>query len=201
MSEGSALLAHGLYNLQALGQWPTRSSVDWAPEAVLDSGAPFYDVYRCADGGWISVCPLEPQFYAAFVHRLGLDADPDFSGDQYDTTTWPARRRKLEEIFAGQPRAHWEAIFGDTDDCVWPVLSLAEAPAHPQNRARQAFVEIAGVVQPAPAPRLSRTPATVGGEPPTVGEHTRERLAAFGFTTQEINALVDAGAVCGPPRD
>ena len=199
MSEGAALLAHGLYNLQALGQWPARSGSAWTPEAVLDSGAPFYDVYQCADGGWITVCPLEPQFYAEFVRRLSLDADPDFSGEQYDTRQWPARRKKLEAKFADRPRAHWEATFDGTDDCVWPVLSLAEAPGHPHNRARQAFVEVAGVVQPAPAPRLSRTPARVGGEPPVVGEHSRERLASFGFTTQEINALLDGGAICTLP--
>jgi alpha-methylacyl-CoA racemase len=195
MCEGSALLAHGLFNLQALGQWPARWGQDWKPETVLDSGAPFYDVYPCADGGWISVCPLEPQFYAEFVKRLGFAGDPDFAGEQYDTSRWPARRAKLEALFAAQPRAHWEVVFDDTDDCVWPVLSLAEAPQHPHNVAREAFVEVAGVVQPAPAPRLSRTAPAVGGLPPKVGEQTRERLTAFGFTAAEIEALLQNGAV------
>ena len=195
MSEGAALLAHGLYNLQALNQWPAKWGDDWQPEAVLDSGAPFYDVYQCADGGWISVCPLEPQFYAAFVKRLKLEQDPAFSKPQYDTTQWAARRERLSALFKSQTRAHWEEVFDETDDCVWPVLSLTEAPQHPQHQTREAFINIAGVVQPAPAPRLSRTPARVASVPPKVGEHTRQVLAALGLENRELNELLDAGVV------
>ena len=199
MGEGAAQLAHGLFNLQALGQWPQRWGSEWRADTVLDSGAPFYDVYQCADGGWISVCPLEPQFYAEFVRRLGLDGDPAFAGEQYDTQYWAGRRATLTALFRSQPRAHWEDLFDATDDCVWPVLSLSEAPQHPQHVARQSFMEQAGVVQPNPAPRLSRTPAAVQGFPPICGEHTRERLAAFGLSTREINQLVDSGAVVHVP--
>lgn len=187
MCEGAAVLAHGLFNLAALGEWQGQ--------CAIDSSAPFYDVYACADGLWLSVCPLEPQFYQTFVERLGLASDPDFSGQQYDTTRWPAMKQRLTDIFASAPRAHWEQLFDDTDDCVWPVLSLQDAPLHPHNRAREAFVDIAGVCQPAPAPRLSRTPGRIQGPPPLLGEHTRERLMALGLSDGEIDRLVALGAV------
>lgn len=187
MCEGAALLAHGLFNLDALGEWEGR--------CAIDSSAPFYDVYQCADGQWISVCPLEPQFYQTFIERLGLAGDPDFAGRQYDTTQWPVMKQRLVTIFKNAPRAHWEALFNDTDDCVWPVLSMRDAPSHPHNLAREAFVDIAGVRQPAPAPRLSRTPGAIQSPPPVLGEHTRERLTALGLSGDEITRLVELGAV------
>lgn len=187
MCEGAALLAHGLFNLDALGEWQG--------ECAIDSSAPFYDVYQCADDRWLSVCPLEPQFYTSFLARLGLSDDADFSGRQYDTKTWPVMKQRLSEIFRQQPCAHWAALFADSDDCVWPVLTMQEATEHPHNQARQAFVDIAGVRQPAPAPRLSRTPAQVQAPPPLLGEHTRERLDALGLTEAEIERLVSVGAV------
>lgn len=187
MCEGAAVLAHGLFNLEALGEWHGH--------CAIDSSAPFYDVYQCADDQWISVCPLEPQFYTAFIERLGLTDDPDFAGKQYDTTRWPGMKERLTAIFKSQPRAHWEAFFDDTDDCVWPVLSMQEAQSHPHNLAREAFVDIAGVRQPAPAPRLSRTPGTIQSPPPLLGEHSSERLAALGLSPEEIARLVAVGAV------
>lgn len=187
MCEGAALLAHGLFNLEALGEWHGH--------CAIDSSAPFYDVFACADGGWLSVCPLEPQFYAGFIARLGLAGDPDFSGAQYDSARWPRMKERLVELFRQHPRSYWEALFADSDDCVWPVLSMQEAPEHPHNRARQAFVDIAGVRQPAPAPRLSRTPAEIRQAPPVLGEHTRERLTALGLLPEEIDRLIALGAV------
>ena len=187
MCEGASLLAHGLFNLEALGEWNGH--------CAIDSSAPFYDVYECADGGWLSVCPLEPQFYASFVKRLGLTSDADFAGAQYDHTRWPVMRQRLARIFQSAPRAHWETLFADADDCVWPVLSMKEAPEHPHNRAREAFVEVAGVRQPAPAPRLNRTPGTIRRPPPLLGEHTRECLAELGLPRDEIARLIALGAV------
>ncbi|HEY5762949.1 MAG TPA: CaiB/BaiF CoA-transferase family protein, partial [Rhodocyclaceae bacterium] len=195
MSEASSQLAQGLFNLEAYGQWPARQSPDWRHEAVLDSGAPFYDVYRCADGGWISVCPLEPQFYASFLQRLGLAEDPDFQTAQYDNTHWRQQHARLTALFARMPRAHWEQVFADTDDCVWPVLSLAEAPRHPHNRAREAFVERDGVTHPTPSPRLSVTPAAIGEPSPLVGEQTREILRDAGYADSEIEHMVQGGTV------
>lgn len=190
MCEGAAVLAHGLFNLEALGEWQGQ--------CAIDSSAPFYDVYECADGLWISVCPLEPQFYQTFVKRLGLTDDPDFCGKQYDTQRWPAMKTRLESIFSSQPRSHWEQLFDDTDDCVWPVLSMGEAPKHPHNVARESFVEVAGVVQPAPAPRLSRTPGTIQSPPPLLGEQTRECLEKMGLAGEEIERLIALGAVSVP---
>jgi alpha-methylacyl-CoA racemase len=187
MSEGAAVLAHGLFNLEALGEWNGH--------CAIDSSAPFYDVYECADGHWISVCPLEPQFYSTFLDHLGLSEDPDFSGKQYDTAGWPTMKKRLVAIFKGASRAHWETLFADTDDCVWPVLSMMEAPLHPHNLARAAFVEIAGVRQPAPAPRLSRTPGAIQSPPPLLGEHTHERLRVLGLTEDDIARMLAIGAI------
>lgn len=187
MCEGAAVLAHGLFNLEALGEWQGK--------CAIDSSAPFYDVYACADGQWISVCPLEPQFYQTFIERLGLSEDPDFAGQQYDTTRWPVMKQRLAAIFASSPRAHWEQLFDDTDDCVWPVLSMRDAPMHPHNQAREAFVDIAGVRQPAPAPRFSRTPGSIQSPPPLLGEHTQTRLMDLGLSNEEIARLVALGAV------
>ena len=187
MCEGAALLGHGLFNLDALGEWQGQ--------CAIDSSAPFYDVYACADELWLSVCPLEPQFYASFIERLGLVGDPDFVGAQYDTARWPAMKQRLTRIFRAQPRRHWEQLFADSDDCVWPVLTMREATEHPHNRARTAFIDVAGVRQPAPAPRLSRTPGEVQAPPPLLGEHTRERLATLGLSDAEIERLVTLGAV------
>lgn len=188
MCEGAAVLGHGLFNLAALGEWEG--------ECAIDSSAPFYDVYACADGLWLSVCPLEPQFYRTFIDRLDLSNDPDFlPAQQYDPRLWPRMKARLTQIFATQPRAHWEALFADSDDCVWPVLTLEEAPRHPHNQARQSFVELAGITQPAPAPRLSRTPGELQAAPPIVGEHTREQLQALALSDKEIDALLSSGAV------
>lgn len=187
MCEGAALLAHGLFNLQGIGAWNGQ--------CVLDSCAPFYDVHQCADGQWLSVCPLEPQFYATFVERLGLTGHADFAGKQYDTTRWPAMKQRLMEIFLAKDRAHWVTLFDDTDDCVWPVLTMAEAPQHPHNRARQSFLDIGGIVQPAPAPKLSRTPGQVHSQPPLQGEHSLEQLLALGLTHHEVEVLLASGVL------
>ncbi|MDP3639456.1 MAG: CaiB/BaiF CoA-transferase family protein [Azonexus sp.] len=189
MCEGAAVLAHGLFNLDALGEWEGH--------CAIDSSAPFYDVYECADAQWISVCPLEPQFYATFIERLGLGDDPDFAGPQYDTTRWPRMQQRLVELFKQQTRAHWAALFDHTDDCVWPVLTMREAPSHPHNLAREAFVDIAGVRQPAPTPRLSRTPGTIQNPPPLLGENSREILSGLGLSETEVSHLVANGVVSG----
>jgi len=187
MCDGAAVLGHGLYNLQALGEWNGH--------CAIDSSAPFYDVYQCADGLWLSVCPLEPQFYVTFLARLGLTDDPDFAGKQYDTGRWPAMKERLTAIFQAAPRAHWEQLFADTDDCVWPVLTLAEAPDHPHNRAREAFQEVAGVLQPAPAPRFSRTPGAIQAPPPVLGENSHAVLRSFGIAEETVHRLTESGAV------
>lgn len=175
MVEGAALLGQGLFNLDGL------KATNPLGGRLVDSSAPFYDVYRCRDGRWISVAAMEPPFYAAFLRVLGLADDPDFSA-QHDPSRWPRMRRRLKSIFSSEDRQHWETIFQGSEACVAPVLSLDEAHRHPQAKARAAFLELSGITQPAPAPRLSATPAGVRSCPPQRGEHTIDLLAEAGMT-------------------
>jgi alpha-methylacyl-CoA racemase len=187
MVDGVASQTAFLHGLLALGAWSTRRGAN-----LLDGGAPFYDTYRCADGGFIAVGALEPQFYAELCARLDLDPA---AWPQHDRDRWPALRAELTRIFASRSRDDWDAHFADTDACVAPVLDLAEAPRHPHHRARGTFTEVGGVVQPAPAPRLSRTPGSVDRPPPRPGEHTDEVLAELGLDVDAIAALRDAGVI------
>ncbi|HRD85751.1 MAG TPA: CaiB/BaiF CoA-transferase family protein, partial [Rubrivivax sp.] len=147
MVDGAASLASLFYGMHAGGQWNAQRGTN-----LLDGGSPFYDCYRCADGGFLSVAPLEPKFFAEFARRIGLD--PHFVTRQYDRRLWPEMRAAIAERLASRSRDDWAAEFEGTDACVAPVLGLAEAPGHPHALARQAFIDIGGVVQPAPAPRF-----------------------------------------------
>lgn len=155
MVDGSALLTAFLHGMIGAGQWRGGRG-----ENMLDGGAPFYDTYRAADGGYLAVGALEPQFYAALLKGLGLDDDPDLPA-QFDRRAWPELRRVFTERFASRTRDEWADVFAGLDACVSPVLTPAEAPGHPHNRARSTFVEVGGQLQPAPAPRFGRTPASV----------------------------------------
>jgi alpha-methylacyl-CoA racemase len=156
MVDGSALLMTFVHGMAGAGLWSFPRG-----ENMLDGGAPFYDTYVTADGGYMAVGALEPAFYRALLAGLGLSDSPDLP-DQHDRSGWPALRARFAEIFATRTREEWSLIFDGTDACVAPVLSPAEAPGHPHNRARSTFVEVGGLAQPAPAPRFARTPA----EPP-----------------------------------
>lgn len=153
MVDGSALLMTFLHGMVAAGHWPAPRGRN-----LLDGGAPFYDTYQAADGGHLAVGALEPPFYAALLKGLDLAGDPDLPG-QFDVAGWPELRRRFTERFREKTRDEWTSVFEPLDACVSPVLSLAEAPQHPHNVARKVFVEVDGTVQPAPAPRLLRTPA------------------------------------------
>jgi crotonobetainyl-CoA:carnitine CoA-transferase CaiB-like acyl-CoA transferase len=153
MVDGSALLTTFLHGVLAAGAWTEPRGRN-----LLDGGAPFYDTYRTADGGYLAVGALEPPFYAALLAGLGLDGEADLP-DQYDRAGWPELRRRFAERFAQRSRAEWTAVFADVDACVVPVLAPAEAYRHPHNAARGTFVDVGGIRQPAPAPRFSRTPA------------------------------------------
>ena len=161
---------------------------------MLDSGAHFYDAYECADGKFISIGSLEPQFYTELLQRLGLDGDESFAA-QMDRTTWPELKLRVADLFKSKTRDEWCALLDATDVCFAPVLTMSEATAHPHNVARSTFVDVNGRVQPAPAPRFSRTPAAVGVAPAHPGEHSREILADWGLDADRIEALVDSGAV------
>ncbi|MFI7601929.1 CaiB/BaiF CoA transferase family protein [Actinoplanes sp. NPDC049681] len=153
MVDGSALLTAFLHGMIGAGRWNGPRGTN-----LLDGGAPFYDTYAAADGGFLAVGALEPAFYANLLAGLGLDGDPGLP-DQYDRGGWPVLRQRFTEAFARRTRDEWTAIFDGRDACVAPVLSPAEAPRHPHNRARGTFVEVGADTQPAPAPRFGRTPA------------------------------------------
>jgi len=183
MSDGAASLMAMFYGFKAAGRWrPERASNH------LDGGAHFYDTYRCADGKWISIGAVEPQFYALLLEKTGI-SDPAFEA-QHDRQAWPALRQRLAQVIAGKTQAEWTAIMGATDVCFAPVLDLSEAPNHPHNLARQTFVERDGVVQPGPAPRFSATPGAIQGPPAAIGAHTAEVLADWGVSPREVQALI-----------
>jgi alpha-methylacyl-CoA racemase len=188
MAEGAGLLAAFVRGLRASGLWPGERGTN-----LFDGAAPFYATYACSDGRFVAVGAVEPEFYAALLRGLGLKAED--LPPQHDRDTWPATKARFAEIFATRSRDDWAKRFKDTDACVTPVLSLDEAPKHPHNRSRKAFVDVAGLQQPAPAPRLSRTPSTIQSPAPYPGQHTREALVDWGFPEEEIDGLLDLNAI------
>ncbi|MDQ1656748.1 MAG: alpha-methylacyl-CoA racemase [Cryptosporangiaceae bacterium] len=172
MVDGAGLLTAFLHGMIADGQWQGGRG-----ENLLDGGAPFYDTYATADGRHVSVGALEPQFYAALLDGLGLaDAGLPAQGDQQ---RWPELRAAVADRFATRTRDEWAEVFAGTDACVYPVLAPGEAADHPHARARGTFTEVGGIVQPSPAPRFSRTPATIAGPPPAHPEPVETALAAW----------------------
>ena len=161
---------------------------------LLDTGAHFYDVYRCSDGEYISVGSIEPQFYAELMRLTGLDEDAEFAA-QMDRGQWPHLKQRLAEVFATRTRAEWCEVMEHTDVCFAPVLTMGEAADHPHNVEREVFIERGGVVQPAPAPRFSRTAPEVVELPAHAGQHTRDVLADWGVAADRIESLVTSGAV------
>jgi alpha-methylacyl-CoA racemase len=160
---------------------------------MLDTGAHFYDVYRCADGGYVSIGSIEPQFYAELLRLTGLADDPEFAL-QMDQALWPILKGRLEKIFHTKTRDEWCAVMEGTDVCFAPVLTMSEAERHPHNVERRTFIEIAGASQPAPAPRFSRTVPEVAGPPAHPGQHTREVLVDWGLDATQVDALITSGA-------
>ncbi len=182
MTDGAASLLSMFYGFKALGMWS-----DQRRDNMLDGGAHFYDTYRCSDEKWIALGSIEPQFYALLLEKAEI-SDPLFQ-QQMNRAEWPALTEKLAAVIARKNRDEWCAIMEGTDICFAPVLDLEEAPKHPHTRARETFVEIDGVVQPAPAPRFSATPGAVRGGPPAIGGDTESALADWGFSVSEIDAL------------
>ena len=187
ITDGCALMATLIQGLRVQGLWTDRRQAN-----ALDGGAHWYDCYQCADGEWISVGALEPQFYALLVAKLGPEA-AGLERAQFDVANWPAHKARLVDLFRTRTRAEWCLLLEGTDVCFAPVLTLAEAAAHPHNRARGAWVERDGLAQPAPAPRFSATPGAIGGPPTVAGAHTREILEAAGYAAEDIDALTAAG--------
>ena len=188
MTDGSALLGAMMYGLRAFGSWSDRREAN-----MLDGGAPFYDTYACQDGKFLSVGAIEPQFYAQLLELSGA-SDPEFT-KQWSQSRWPQLKEKFARLFATRTRDEWCALLAGTDACVAPVLDMAEAPLHPHNQARSAFVEIDGVTQPAPAPRFSRTAPEAGAAAAAPGQHSAAVLADWGWSLDAIETLRSAGVI------
>ena len=181
MTDGSALLSTMMHSFKAMGMWGDRGT------NLLDTGAPFYDVFECADGEFISLGSIEPQFYSELLRITEIDQSEN--PKQMDRAGWAEMKSKIGDVIKGKTRSEWEELMEGTDVCFAPVLSMDEAYEHPHNKQRNTFIEIAGVMQPAPAPRFSRTPASVSSPPPHAGQHTEEVLAGLGLTKDEILML------------
>ena len=188
MTDGAALLMAAQYGLMAKGFWQDRRQSNF-----LDGAAHFYGVYACADGRHVSIGAIEPQFYARLLALCGVD-DPQFA-HQWAQAEWPALRRKLETVMRQRTRDEWCALLEGSDACFAPVLSMAEAPLHPQNQARGTFVASRGITQPAPAPRFDRTPSELPPPAPRVGADTQELLSRAGLAPETLRALQEAGVI------
>jgi len=188
MIDGAATLMASTFAAYQVGFWSDERGTN-----LLDSGAHFYEVYETADGRYISLGSIEPQFYAALLARLGEDAK--HFENQFDMENWPAMKEKMAEIIRRKTRDEWDEVFAGADVCYAPVLSMSEVRHHPHHRARATFIDDGEVWQPAPAPRLSRTPGSIRHCATEVGQDTVEILREFGFGEDEIAGKLASGAV------
>ena len=188
MTDGSATLMTMIYGLKAAGLWTDKPGTN-----LLDTGAHFYDTYETADNKFIAIGAIEPQFYELLLKLTEID-DPDFQ-NQLDFSQWPQLKDKLSIVFKTKTREAWCEIMEGSDVCFAPVLSMSEAPEHPHNKQRKTFIENEGVLQPAPAPRFSRTAPEIKSPPPTPGQDTESVLADFGFSGREIESLKSSEAI------
>jgi len=185
MIDGVATLLTSILQLAASGTWSARRGENWVAGA-----APWYRAYATRDGRFLTVGPLEPKFYAQLLGRLGLDLD---DWPQWDRTLWPALEERLGDAFAGRTLREWDDLLEGTDVCYAPVLSVAEAAAHPHISSRGTYVEVGGVLQPAPAPRFERTPGAIDRPPPWPGQHTREVLEALELPPGMVEEMLSSG--------
>jgi alpha-methylacyl-CoA racemase len=187
MTDGSALLMAMIWGFRAAGSWRDERGAN-----LLDTGAHFYDSYETADGRFVAIGAIEPQFYGELCRRLGI-SDPDFDG-QNERANWPRLREKLAAVIRTRTRDDWCRLLEGEDACFAPVLSMAEAPRHPHNAERGTFVFIDGTLQPAPAPRFSVTPAAPPRRPPTPAADTSAILGELGYSRAEIDELLGVSA-------
>ncbi|MCK9503728.1 MAG: CoA transferase [Porticoccaceae bacterium] len=185
MTDGSALLMWMAHSDHAMNNWdPANRGVNW-----LDGGAPYYDVYETADGKYVSIGAIEPQFYALLMGMTGVDKQK-FTALKEDKSQWPALKNELQLVFKSKTQAQWRDLMEGTDVCFAPVLSFAEAPKHPHNLARQTYIDVDGVVQPAPAPRFSRTPAQIRHGARQAGFEAEVVLREYGISEQTISRIM-----------
>ena len=189
ITDGSALATVLMYSMYKAGQWTSHRQ-----DNLIDGAAHWYDTYETRDGKYISIGALEPGFYALLLDILDLSDDPDFA-NQYDRARWPELKRRLAVIFRTKTRDEWCELMEGTDVCFAPVLDFDEAPTHPHNRARETYIEIGGVTQPAPAPRFSETVSEVASPPPQAGQHSDEVLSAAGYSAQALAGLREQGVI------
>jgi alpha-methylacyl-CoA racemase len=192
MVDGAALLAAMVYGMVAGGTWGKRGT------NLLDTGSWYYDVYETADGEYVSFGSLEPQFFREMLRITGLADDVDGGGpvpDPTDRATWPAMKERIAAVIKTRTRAEWSELLEGSDACFAPVLTPQEAAAHPHNRQRATFTEVAGVMQPGPAPRFSRTRPQIAGPAARPGQHTDEALESWGFSAEEVAKLRAGAAV------
>ena len=188
MVDGAAYLSTAIHGMKALGLWQEERGTN-----ILDSGAPWYDTYATSDGKFIAIGSVEQRFFRELLSRLEID--PATFPSQFDRGRWPEMRERLADVFRSKTREQWCEVMQGSDACFAPVLTLGEAPLHPHNRARDTFINIEGVIQPAPAPRFSRSRTTNPHAPPTIGANADQVLDDWGFDPQEIAALRKAGAL------
>ena len=189
MFEGASLLASMIWGYHHKGHWKAERNAN-----IFDGGAPFYRTYRCADGKFVALAAIEPEFWNIFLDRAGID-DEELRTRQKERDCWPELASKLEAIFLTRSRDEWCSLLEYVDACVSPVLQFGEAAQHPHNAARSALAEHNSLSQPAVAPKFLRTPGEAGGPPPYVGEQTRDILIDWAFAPEETDALLKAGVV------
>jgi alpha-methylacyl-CoA racemase len=187
MVDGAALLMAAACGIMARGHWTDERGAN-----LLDGGAPFYGVYATADDRYVTVGPIESRFYEELARRAGI---PDGLADRMDRAKWPEQRRRMEQVMAGRTRDEWCELLEGTDACFAPMLSVSEAAAHPHMQARSTYVSRDGVLQPAPAPRFSRTASAIQGPAPRPGEDTTEVLTSLGYGLERVEKLIEDGVV------
>ena len=194
MVDGSSLLMTMMYELSGRGLWNAQRASN-----MNDGGAHFYNVYETLDGKHLTIAAMEPAFYAILIELIGLSDEQ--LPDQWDKSAWPELTARFASVFRTKSSQEWSELLEGTDACYAPVLSMEEAISHPRNVERSAFIEVDGISQPAPAPRFSRTPATVSRGRSAPGEHTEEVLLEFGIEPDTIAALFTSGVIAGPRTD
>jgi len=188
MVDGAAVLTTMMHGMAAMGLWSEQRGTN-----ILDTGAHFYEVYETADHRYMAVGAIEPQFYQELLERVGLSGEE--LPAEMDRASWPAMKQRLAEVFRQKTRDEWCAILEGSDACAAPVLGFREAPEHPHNKARATFVNFDGQLQPAPAPRFSRTPCAIRRPAPAPGEHTREALTDWGIDSHTVEKLLESRAL------